>query len=114
MPALAVLSERYKLIISTNSAREFIPYLLNGIEKYFPTVVSSVSDYNLIKCPQFYTRLSQEMGVQADEIAHIGDSREFDLIASQAAGLMGFYLNRSQKSDALTELSDLTELKDRL
>lgn len=114
IPVISTLKRKYKLIIATSSAREFLPYLLQGIEKYFITAVSSISDYSLIKCPQFYIRLSQEMGVQVDEIAHIGDSREFDLIAARSAGLKAFHLNRSQKSNYFSSISKLTDLEDRL
>jgi FMN phosphatase YigB (HAD superfamily) len=114
IPALSTLEKDYKLIISTNSTREFVPYLLNGIEKYFLRVFSSVSDYDLIKCPQFYLTICHEMCVQVNEIAHIGDSWEFDVIASQSAGMKALYLNRSQKSHAFTSVSDLKDLIDKL
>ncbi|MBN1191745.1 MAG: HAD family hydrolase [Dehalococcoidales bacterium] len=114
VPALSALQNRYRLIVSTNSSREFIPYLLNGIERHFSKVFSSVSDFNLIKCPQFYEKLSRAMGVEVHEIAHVGDSWEFDVVASRAAGLKAFYLDRSQDADLHNALPDLRDLDTKL
>jgi|WetSurMetagenome_2_1015567.scaffolds.fasta_scaffold57665_2 HAD superfamily hydrolase (TIGR01549 family) len=113
-PALTILKEDYQFIISTNASREFLQYLLKGLEEFSFRVFSSISDYKMIKCPEFYGIICQEMGVQPDEIAHIGDNWEFDVISAQKVGIKTFYLNREQKSDSLTSLSSLTGLKARL
>ena len=52
------------------------------------------------------------MGVRVDEMAHIGDSLNFDLLASQKAGLISFYLNRSHKPETPPSLSNLIDLND--
>ena len=54
------------------------------------------------------------MGVRVDEMAHIGDSLNFDLLASQKAGLISFYLNRSHKPETPPSLSNLIDLNDEL
>jgi FMN phosphatase YigB (HAD superfamily) len=54
------------------------------------------------------------MGVQPNEVVHIGDSWEFDVKAPQSAGLKAFHLNREQKSNAFASLSALTELNTKL
>jgi HAD superfamily hydrolase (TIGR01549 family) len=110
-PALTPLKEDYQFIISTNASRKFLQYLLKGLESFSFRAFSSVSDYKLIKCPEFYGIICQEMGVQPGEIVHIGDNWKFDIVASQSAGLKSFYLDREQKSGSYTSLSSLTELK---
>jgi HAD superfamily hydrolase (TIGR01549 family) len=113
-PALTRLKEDYQFIISTNASREFLQYLLKGLEDFSFRVFSSISDYQMIKCPEFYAKISQEMGVRPGEIVHIGDSWEFDIEAAQRAGLKTFYLNRSQTSEGANLLSSLTDLKSKL
>jgi len=98
MSVLSSLGEAYPLVVSTNTAEEFLPYLLSGIKGCFVRIFSSVSDYRQLKTPAFYLRVCQEMGVSPEEVAHVGDSWQFDVTAPREAGVNACYLNRDGQS----------------
>ncbi|MFC2022656.1 HAD family hydrolase [Chloroflexota bacterium] len=114
LPILSALGRKYRLIIATGTAREFLPYLLDGLDGYFVKVFSSVSDYGQLKIPQFYNYVCQEMGVEPHEMVHVGDSWRFDFMAAKEAGIKAFHLNRKQESGNGDSLQSLTELETRL
>ena len=76
--ALSSLGKDYTLIVVSCSTREFLPYLLDGMEKYFARVFSTVSDYGQIKSPGLFAEVCREMGVSPEEMAHVGDLWEQD------------------------------------
>ena len=106
---LSALSQRYNLIVASNSPHYYLDLLLQGITGYFSRIFSATSDYSELKSRRFFLRVCQEMEVSLDEIIHIGDSREFDLIAPQEAGIRAFFLDRSTKGRNYDTVSDLNE-----
>ena len=116
---LSSLGKVYKLVIATGSAREFLPFLLDGINGYFTHVFSSISDYGQVKNPDFYLRMCEELGITPQEMVHIGDSWQYDFLAANEAGIEAFYLNREQLNRERNEsdcnsLASLEELRVRL
>ncbi len=110
---LPALKKAYKLVVSSSSAREFLPYLLYGIDKYFDRVFSSISDYGQLKSQEFYTLVCQETGVKPDEVVHIGDNWQVDFLAAKEAGIQAFHIDRTPEhkdSRSLTSLSNLVPI----
>lgn len=102
------LSRRYVLIVASGSMREFLRHLLHDIEPYFSRVFSSLSDYRQLKTPEFYLQICRAIGVHPEEVAHVGDNRDFDFIAPQKVGIRAFHLDRKgEHGDALTSLAEL-------
>ena len=114
LPVLSSLGRKYRLIVATGTAREFLPYLLDGLDGQFVGIFSSISDYGILKSPQFYVQLCLEMGVKPHEIIHVGDSLRFDYIAAADAGVKAFHLDRKQESGNGDSLRNLVELETRL
>ena len=112
--ALSSLSKDYTLIVVSCSTREFLPHLLDGIERYFVRVFSSVSDYGQIKTPEFFLEVCRQMGVSPQEMAHVGDLWEQDFIAPRDAGIKAFHLDRRGKRKDGNSLRSLDELETRL
>jgi len=112
--ALSSLSKDYTLIVVSCSTREFLPYLLDGIEGYFARVFSSVSDYSQIKTPEFYLEVCRQMGISPQEMAHIGDLWQQDFLAPKEAGLKAFHLDRRGERKDGSSLRSLADLKARL
>jgi len=106
---LSALSQRYKLIVASNSPQYYLDLLLQGTTGYFSRIFSATSDYGELKSGRFFLRVCQEMEVSLDEIIHIGDSRDFDLIAPQEAGIRALFLDRSTKGQRYDTVSDLNE-----
>jgi len=112
--ALSCLSKDYTLIVVSCSTREFLPYLLDGIERYFTKVFSSVSDYAQIKTPEFFLEVCRQMGVSPQEMAHVGDLWEQDFIAPRDAGIRAFHLDRRGERKDGSSLRSLSDLEKRL
>jgi putative hydrolase of the HAD superfamily len=112
--ALSSLSKDYTLIVVSCSTREFLPYLLDGIERYFARVFSTVSDYGQIKTSEFYLEVCRQMGISPQEMAHVGDLWEQDFLAAKEAGLMAFHLDRRGERKDGRSLRSLGELEARL
>jgi putative hydrolase of the HAD superfamily len=51
------------------------------------------------------------MGVAPNQVIHIGDNWQFDVLNAREAGLNAFYLDRSGANHQ-ESLNDLTQLKD--
>ncbi len=112
--ALSSLSKDYTLIVVSCSTRDFLPYLLDGTEKYFARVFSTVSDYGQIKTPGLFAEVCRDMGVSPQEMAHVGDLWEQDFLAAEEAGLMAFHLDRRGERKDGRSLRSLADLETRL
>jgi putative hydrolase of the HAD superfamily len=112
--ALSSLSKDYTLIVISCSTRDFLPYLLDGIEGYFTRVFSTVSDYGQVKTPGFYLEVCRQMHVSPEEMAHIGDLWEQDFLAAKEAGLKAFHLDRRGERKDSNSLESLEDLEKRL
>jgi len=112
--ALSSLSKDYTLIVVSCSTREFLPYLLDGIEGYFARIFSTVSDYGQIKTPEFYLEVCRQMGIAPEEMAHVGDLWEQDFLAAKEAGLKAFHLDRRGERQDGSSLRSLADLEERL
>lgn len=93
------LKQKYTLIAASGSAREFLSYLLDGIESRFDRIFSSISDYGQVKNPQFYLTVCREMNAKPGEMVHIGDSLQFDVEAAQEAGIRTLHVRRSRSAE---------------
>jgi len=112
--ALSSLRKNYTLIVISCSTREFLPYLLDGIEGYFARVFSSVSDYSQIKTPEFFLEVCRQMGVSPQEMAHVGDLWEQDFLVPMEAGIRAFHLDRRGERKDGRSLRSLADLEIRL
>jgi len=112
--ALSSLSKDYTLIVVSCSTRDFLPYLLDGIEGYFDRIFSTVSDYGQIKTPEFYLEVCRQMGVSPQEMAHVGDLWEQDFLAPKEAGIRAFHLDRRGERKDGRSLRSLGELEARI
>jgi len=108
---LLSLSQKYKLIVASSSAREFLVYLLRDIKSYFYRVFSSISDYKRLKTPDFYLEICQVLRIKPGEMLHIGDNWQFDFLNAQQSGILALHLDRSKKDNCSQSLSSLNELK---
>ena len=115
--ALSSLGKDYKLIVISSSTREFLDYLLDGLDGYFAEVFSTVSDFSQVKTPEFYLEICLLMHIAPDEMAHVGDLWDVDYVAPRKAGIRAFHLDRKKtRADgkSLTSLADLElRLKER-
>lgn len=111
------LKERFPLILTSNAGREFIDIELEatGLCKYFDQIFSATSDFGEVKKTiEFYQQVCQILGVNPQEIVHIGDHYEFDFLVPRRLGIRAFYLDRSGERVGEFILRSLGELDERL
>jgi putative hydrolase of the HAD superfamily len=113
---LSKMKNKYKLIISSNAAKEFISIEIDRLGKsFFSSIFSSASDFNqLKKDSSFYLRICKRLNVLPSEMIHIGDNYRFDYLAPKKVGLSAFYLNRKAKRTSNFVVRNLKEFLDRV
>ena len=108
---LAYMGGKYTLSIASGSPREFLVHLLKDIETHFAKVFSSISDYKTLKTPEFYQEICRTLQVQPEQVVHVGDNWQFDVLAPSEIGIRAFYLDRGRESNRQDSLADLAQLK---
>jgi HAD superfamily hydrolase (TIGR01549 family) len=106
---LASLSTKYKLVVASGSARDFLLYLLQDIEPYFSEIYSSITDYKQLKTSEFYLKMCRALRVEPEQVVHIGDNWQFDFVAPGEMGIRAFYLDRKQQTE--NSMANLLQLK---
>ena len=111
------LKEKLPIILTSNAGREFIDIEMEatGLGRYFNRIFSATSDFGQVKkTAGFYRRICEVLGVDPQEIAHVGDHYEFDYLAPRSLGIRAFYLARSGEKNGDFVISDLRDLEKRL
>ena len=111
---LEKLSKRYQLSVASGSPRPFLKHLLRDVEHKFSSVFSSTSDFKKVKTADFYREICGRLGVEAGQIADVGDNVQFDFLEPASVGIKAFHLDREGKSGNPAALRSLSELADLL
>jgi putative hydrolase of the HAD superfamily len=112
---LEKLGKRYKLSVASGSPRPFLKHLLRDVEHKFSSIFSSTSDFKKVKTADFYREICSRLGVEAGQVVHIGDNKQFDFLEPASVGIRAFHLDREGKSGnpaALRNLAQLANLLD--
>ncbi|HSX17004.1 MAG TPA: HAD-IA family hydrolase [Patescibacteria group bacterium] len=76
------------VVIISTTTRVFLNYELGDKKPLFEQIYSCVDTFGIGgKTPAVYQKVAQELGVQPDEILHIGDDPEMDVRNACAAGV---------------------------
>ena len=101
-------------MVTSNTIREFLDVQIKCIGHRFSHVFSAPSDFRTVKkSSEFYTMILSELGIQATNMIHIGDHRQFDYLAPRNIGVRAFLLDRSgsQKGeDVVSNFDEFVEL----
>lgn len=93
---LKELNGKTNLIIISSTTKEFIDVEMQGNEKYFSQIFSSLDQFNIPGKPkEVYQKIAQKLGVQNNKILHIGDSKEMDIDNAKKAGFHTFYFDNT-------------------
>ena len=114
---LSSLSKTYKLIITSNAAREFLNTEIeeSNIVTYFDHIFSATSDFREVKnTEEFYLKICNLLHISHTQIIHIGDHFEFDYLIPQQLGMKSFYLDRKGEREGTTIVKDLKEFEGKL
>lgn len=112
LDVLIKLNKKFDLIVSSNAKIEFIQIELeeSNLFEFFTYVFSSTSDFNKVKkIADFYSMVCEKIGVNPDEMIHIGDHKEFDFLIPRQIGIKSFYLDRKKTSKEKFSVYDLQD-----
>ena len=114
-PVLESLSGKYDLVVVTNAAKEFIDIEMTEIRHYFKRIFSAVSDFHQVKkTADFYQQVCRTLGIEIQELVHVGDHWQFDFVAPQSLGIKAFYLDHAGQRQGPSIISSLSEVENRL
>ncbi|RLF52777.1 MAG: HAD family hydrolase [Thermoplasmata archaeon] len=114
---LESLGKENELIIISNAANEFIEIEMEvlGLKKYFSHVFSAVSNFKKTKKDkEIYELVCKEMGIDKNQLIHVGDNYEFDYLAAKQAGIKAFYLDRKGNMNGSFVVRDLKEFEEKI
>lgn len=114
---LEKLHRRFKLIVISNSLREFAEIEIeeSGFKSYFDRIFSATSDFGVVKkTGEFYLKVLKEIDASPSEVVHIGDNWVFDYLAPREAGIQAFCIDREGKQSGEFVVRDLKEFSRKL
>jgi len=109
---LTLLRRSFKLIITSNAAREFLDTEVDttNISSYFHKIFSATSDFKEVKkTKDFYCTICNLLQVKQEEMIHVGDHFEFDYTIPEQTGITSFYLDRNGKKKGTKVVQNLNE-----
>ena len=111
-PALAKLSNYFKLVVTSLVCREFLEVEAQVVGNYFQHLFSVTSDFRQInKTSEVYHSICRLLKIAPGEMVHIGDDQEADFLIPRERGVRSFYLDRQRQKegrDVVHSLEDLT------
>jgi FMN phosphatase YigB (HAD superfamily) len=109
------LKDSYTLVVTSNTIREFLDVQIKCIGHRFSHVFSAPSDFKAVKkSSEFYTMILSELGIQPQNVIHIGDHRQFDYLAPRNVGIRAFLLDRSGSQKGEDVVFNLDEFVEQL
>jgi FMN phosphatase YigB (HAD superfamily) len=108
------LGERFRLIVSSNTIREFLEIQLRCLPHVFEEAFSAPSDYGGVKDPDFFHMVGNTVSVELENITHVGDSILFDYDVPRELGIKAYHLDRDGGSQVSPVVRDLEEFESAL
>jgi putative hydrolase of the HAD superfamily len=110
LEVLDQLSESYDLVVTSNAAREFLDFELEGLSDYFREIFSVTSDFREVKkSPLIYGTVCAHVGAKPFQVLHIGDHYNYDYESPLEAGLDALFLDRKGERSGPEVVGDLRE-----
>ena len=112
---LEELHRRYRVIIVSNTAREFLEYMLRDLTPYLDRVFSVTSDFREVKkSPETFLKVCRIVGVDPSQVVHVGDHPKFDYQVPIQAGMKALLIDRRGLKRGPHVIRGLRELTERL
>jgi len=103
------LQGQYRLIISSNTIREFLEIQLQTLPDVFEETFSAPSDYGGVKDAGFFRSVGEKIRVEPGKIIHVGDSVRFDYDVPLGLGMKAYLLDREGEAQGSHVVNDLGE-----
>lgn len=93
LPALAFLAARYPLVSVTNGNAELSRV---GLAPFFVASVAALKVGVSKPDPRIFQAAAEAVGVQPQEVLHVGDDAVMDVLGARDAGMQAVWINREQ------------------
>lgn len=114
LPTLRYLRERGKTLAVVSNWDSALPTLLAelGLAEFFAFILSSAEAGAEKPDEKIFKLALQRLGLRPQEVAHIGDSYEIDVLGARAVGITPILLDRKGQADYqdVICINSLTEL----
>lgn len=105
---LLSLAKKYPSILLTTTTFDFINLELENNKKIFKKIYSSLDTFNIAgKTKEVYELIAKDLGINTNEILHIGDSFEMDCVNAKEAGCKYYHLDKFGDINAV--INDIIE-----
>ena len=110
---LRIVRGKVRLLLCTSASREFIDLVFRKLPAFgrsFSRIFSSVSDFNMPgKPPEFYLKVLEEVGIESQNLVHVGDDEEADYRNPMQVGVRAYLINREGGKRGLQSLLELLD-----
>jgi len=102
---LARLAERYPLVVITNGNLDLVQA---GLDRYFTLVCKAGAGARMKPAPDMFEQTRSALKLPAEQILHVGDHPESDVLGARRHGFRAAWLNERQHAwSRLTLLPDI-------
>lgn len=109
------LQNKFILIVTSNTIREFLEIQMGDLGGFFAHIFSAPSDFGQVKkSANFYSKICEIIGRPPEAVAHVGDHPKFDYDAPRRLGIQAYHLDRSGKASGDHVVHDLLEFERKL
>lgn len=107
------LQKKYNLVLVSNTDGFSIDSVLEkfGLRQYFKEVFLSYEMGKIKTDKEFFPRVLENLGIQAEECMMVGDSIQSDVVPAQAVGIKAVLLDRRNQREAEVKITNLSELE---
>lgn len=109
---LDMLGAEHSLVVTSNAPKVFLDIELKSIEERFDQIFSVPSDLQMVKKdPRSYQKVCSLLGVEAEEVIHVGDRWYDDVDSPLKAGITAIHLDREDQGngDSVANLTDFSK-----
>ncbi|MFP3953845.1 MAG: HAD family hydrolase [Candidatus Acetothermia bacterium] len=111
------LSGEYRLIVVSNSPREFLDFSLKRVSDRFERIFSCVSDFGEVKKHRgVYEKVADLLSAQPGMFLHVGDHWKFDYQVPREIGMKTAFIDRGhgevedRDDGVITDLREITKV----
>ena len=109
------LKDRYVLIVVSNSAREFVNIQMKELRGFFKNIFSATTDFRMLKnTTNLYEVICNRMRIEPNQLAHVGDTWEFDYVVPRKLGVLAYLLDRAGSVSGKFIVKDLESFCNRI
>jgi FMN phosphatase YigB (HAD superfamily) len=105
------LQHRYRLVVSSNTIREFLDVQLQCLPNVFEAVFSAPSDFGRVKDATFFLKVCDALGVDYRNIVHVGDNPNYDYAIPNKLGIKAYLIDRVSNTKGPNGVSDLEDFE---